>query len=66
MLFGPDPLVVLHMPSERTQDESLHNLPQHRGQADRPVVPGILLPALLMDGRLTGDPPVIYKELQID
>jgi len=26
MLAGPDPLVVLHMPSESTQDESLHNL----------------------------------------
>jgi len=45
MLAGPDPLVVLHMPGERTLDESLHNLPRHRGQADRPVVPRILLMA---------------------
>jgi len=28
VLTGPDPLVVLHMSGERTQDESLHNLPQ--------------------------------------
>jgi len=28
----------------------LHNLARHRGQADRPVVPGILLLALLVDG----------------
>jgi len=26
MLAGPDPLVVLHMLGERTQDNSLHNL----------------------------------------
>jgi len=29
MLAGPDPLIVFPMPGERTQDESLHNLPQH-------------------------------------
>jgi len=56
----PDPLVVLHMPSERTQDESLHNLARHRGQADRPVVPGMLLLALLVDECHTGYPPVIW------
>jgi len=60
MLAGPDSLVVLHMPGERTQDESLHNLARHRGQADRPVVPGILLPALPVDGCYTGDPPVVW------
>ena len=27
MLARPDPLVVLHMPGERTQGEVLHNLP---------------------------------------
>ena len=56
MLAGPDPLVVLHMPIERTQDELLHNVAQHRGQADRPVVPVILLLALLVDGRYIGSP----------
>jgi len=58
MLAGPDPLVVLHIPSERTQDEPLHNLPWHRGQADAPVVSRILLLALLVDGCYTGDRPV--------
>jgi len=29
MLAGPDPLVVLQMPGERTPDESLHNLARH-------------------------------------
>jgi len=48
MLAGPDPLVVLHMPGERARDESLHNLPGHCGHADRPVVPRILLLALLV------------------
>ena len=60
MLAGPDTLVVLHMPSECTRDESLHNLAQHRGQADGPVVPGILLPALPVDGCYNGDPLVIW------
>ncbi|XP_075000742.1 GPN-loop GTPase 1 isoform X2 [Calonectris borealis] len=59
VLAGPDPLVVPHMACERPQDEPLHNLPQHRGQADRPVVPRILLPTLLVDGRHTGKPPVV-------
>jgi len=47
MLAGPDLLVVLHMPGEHTQDESLRNLVQHQGQADRTT--GLLL-ALLVDG----------------
>jgi len=41
MLDGPEPLVVLHMPSERTQDELVHDLPQHQHQGDRPVAPRI-------------------------
>ena len=49
MVAGPDPLVFLHMPGKYTQDELLHNLAPHQGQADRLVVPGILLPALLVD-----------------
>jgi len=60
MLAGPDPLVVLHMPGEYTHDEPLHNLPCHRGQADGPVVPEILLLALLVDGCYIADPPVIW------
>ena len=59
MLAGPDHLVVLHVSGELTQDEPLHNLAQHRGQADTPVAPGILLPALLVDECRTGKPPVI-------
>jgi len=50
MLAGPDPPILLHVPGVRTQDESLHNLAWYRGQADRPVVPRILLPALPVDG----------------
>jgi len=29
VVVGPDPLVVVLMPGERIQDESLHNLAQH-------------------------------------
>ena len=50
MLAGPDPLVVLHMLGELTEDEPLYNLHRYQGQADRPVVPRILLPTLLLDG----------------
>jgi len=61
-IVGPafqNPLVVFHMCSERTQDKLLHNLAQHRGQAERPVVPAILLPTLLVGGHHTGKPPVV-------
>jgi len=60
MLAGPESLVVLHVPGEHTQDESLHNVPWHQGQADRPLVPRILLLAFLVDGCYTGDPPVTW------
>ena len=60
MSAGPDPLDVLHMPGEHTQDELFHNLPRHRGQADRPVDPRILLPALLVDECYSGYPPVTW------
>jgi len=60
MLAGPDPLVVLHMPIERAPDESLQHLAWHPGQADRPVVPRILLLALLVDGCYNDDTPVIW------
>ena len=60
MLAGPGALVVLHMPGEHTQDESLHNLARHRGQADRPVVPRTLLSGLLVDGCYIDHPPVIW------
>ncbi|KAK4832512.1 hypothetical protein QYF61_023577 [Mycteria americana] len=43
MLAGLDPLVILYMPCDSTQDDLLHQLPRHRGQADRPVVPRVLL-----------------------
>ena len=33
-----------------TQDDLLHNFPWHQGQADKPVVPQILLTALLVNG----------------
>ncbi|KAK4824005.1 hypothetical protein QYF61_009219 [Mycteria americana] len=36
MLTGPDHLVVLYMPCDGTQDDLLHNLPQHRGEVFHP------------------------------
>ncbi|KAK4830777.1 hypothetical protein QYF61_013610 [Mycteria americana] len=43
MLAGLDPLVILYVPCDGTQDDLLHQLPWYRGQADRPVVPRVLL-----------------------
>ena len=60
MLAGPDPPVVSHVPHDLPQDNLLHNLPLHRGQANRPVVPRILPAALLVDGSHTGKPPVFW------
>ena len=42
MLARPDTPVVLHMLCDLSQD-LLHNISWHQGQADRPVVPHILL-----------------------
>jgi len=50
MLVGPDNLVVLYVLHDGTQVELLHNLLQHQGQTERPLVPCILLLVLLVDG----------------
>ncbi|PKU38186.1 rna-directed dna polymerase from mobile element jockey-like [Limosa lapponica baueri] len=50
MLAGPDRLGLLHAQHNGTQDDLFHDLPRHRGQTDRPVVPQIIPPALLVDG----------------
>ena len=58
MLAGPDPLVATHVPCDLTQDDLLHNFPWYRGQAERPVVPQVLLTALLVDCESHYKPPV--------
>ena len=57
MLSRPDPLNVLHMPSDLTQDDLFHNLTWHQGQSDRTEVPLVLLTTLLVDGSHT---PVLW------
>lgn len=47
MLTWLDHLVVLHVTCVGTQDDMVDNLPQDRGQTDRPVVTQILLLVLL-------------------
>lgn len=49
MLAGPDHPVVLYEPCDGTQEDLLHNPPLNSGQTDKPVVPQILLAALLVD-----------------
>jgi len=43
------------MPSDHTQDDLFHDLPQYQGQADRPVAPQILLTTLLVNVFITFD-----------
>ncbi|PKU42644.1 hypothetical protein llap_7061 [Limosa lapponica baueri] len=50
VLAGSDHLGVLHALHNGTQDDLFRDLPRHRSQTDRPVVPWIILPALLVDG----------------
>ncbi|KAK4823747.1 hypothetical protein QYF61_006016 [Mycteria americana] len=50
MLAGLDHVLILYVPCDGTPDDLLHQLPQYQGQADRPVVPRILLLALLVEG----------------
>ena len=59
-LAGPDPLAVLHLPGELTQDEPFHNLPWYQGYADRHAVLWIRLSALLVDGHHISKPLVIW------
>ena len=61
VLAGPDPLDATHVPCDLTQNDSLHNFPWYRGQAHSPVVPHILLTALLVDGSHIGKPPILWN-----
>jgi len=46
MPVGPDPLIVLHVPCNSTQDDLFDNFCWHWAQADGPVVPQIFLTTL--------------------
>ena len=61
MLAGSDPLVVLHILCDLSQDYLFHNFSWRQGQADKPVVPWILLTTLLVDGSDVGSPPVPWN-----
>lgn len=55
MLTGTDLPIFPHVLCDHTQDDLLHYLPQHWGQADRPVISEVLLPALLIEGIMLAD-----------
>uniref|UniRef100_A0A8B9UJ11 Murine leukemia virus integrase C-terminal domain-containing protein n=1 Tax=Anas zonorhyncha TaxID=75864 RepID=A0A8B9UJ11_9AVES len=57
MLAGPDLQVVLHMLCDA---DLFHNLSWHQGQADRPVVPQVLVITLLIDRHHISKYPVIW------
>jgi len=59
ILAGPDPLVVLRMLCDHTQDGSHHNLSQYQSQADRPMVPWIHLLNFPADGHYIGKSPFL-------
>ena len=60
VLSGPDPMNTMHMPCDLTQDDLLHNFPWYQGQADRPVVPQVLLTDILVDGSHISKPPILW------
>jgi len=49
MLTTPDNFLFLHLLVDDLQDKVLHHLSRDGGEADRPVVPWILLIALFED-----------------
>ena len=49
MLTTPDSLLFLHLLDDEIQDELLHHISRDRSEADRPVVPWVLLLALFED-----------------
>jgi len=49
MLTTPDNLLFFHLLDHELQDKLLHHLSQDGGEADRPVVPWVLLLALFED-----------------
>lgn len=57
----PNSLVVLHISHDGLQDDVLHDLLQHRGQADKSVVPWIFFLILLMD-----DSPHLLRSAGVD
>ena len=46
MLTTPDNLLFFHLLHDGLQDKLLHHLSRDGGEADQPVVPWVLLPAL--------------------
>jgi len=59
-LIGSDPMLVLYMLHDSTQDDLFHNLYWHWGQADRPVVPQIFLMALLVNESQISNPSILW------
>jgi len=59
MLTPPENLLFLHFLDDGLQGKLLHHLSRDGGEADRPVVPWLLLLALLEDWRDTGLSPVL-------
>lgn len=60
MLASSDPLVVPHTPYDHSQGNLLHDLPVYRGQADRLLVPWVVLLAHLIDGHNISKSPVVW------
>lgn len=59
-LASPDPLDVPCMPHDHSQGNLLHGFPVYRGQADRLLVPWIILLTHLVDGHDISKSPVVW------
>ncbi|KAJ7404977.1 hypothetical protein WISP_142313 [Willisornis vidua] len=60
MLAGSNPLSILQVLCDCTQDDLLHNLARHHGQAHKLVVVRVLLATRFVDWCDTGHPPIIW------
>ena len=66
MLIAPDNLLFLHLLDDDLQGELLGHLSRDGGEADRPVVPWVLLLAIFEDWSDIGFPPDTRDTLSPD
>ena len=60
MLAVSDHTLIPHVIKHVIQKDLFHDLPRHRGDTHRPVVPPVLLAPLLVNGSDVTLPPVVW------
>ena len=59
MLAVSDHMLIPHVIKQVVQEDLFHDLPRHRGETHRPIVPEVLLSPFLVNGSDMTLPPVI-------